>query len=96
MTTLTPDLLARIGRALYGDQWQSALARDLGISRETIKKILAGKRSINPRLAGDLLNLCVAHAQELADVAGELRRIGVAGRRLRLHRRPECPNLLGH
>jgi hypothetical protein len=36
------DMLASIGRALYGERWQSPLADDLGIARETIRRWLSG------------------------------------------------------
>lgn len=38
----TPDGLAGIGRAAYGDQWQGPMARDLEINRETIRRWLNG------------------------------------------------------
>lgn len=36
------ELLERAGRALYGDRWQSALARHLGISDRTMRRYVAG------------------------------------------------------
>lgn len=38
----TPDTLADIGRALYGERWQSPLAEALGINRETLRRWLTG------------------------------------------------------
>ena len=36
------DKLGAIGRALYGDIWQTPLANDLNVNRETIRRWLNG------------------------------------------------------
>jgi hypothetical protein len=35
---MTPDLLREAGEALYGDLWQSAIARDLGVNDRTVRR----------------------------------------------------------
>jgi len=41
---MTPsDHLAAAGRALYGQLWQSALARDLGVNDRTMRRWVAGQ-----------------------------------------------------
>lgn len=42
------DHLAAIGRALYGDHWQSPLAAALDINRETIRRWLNGAMPFGP------------------------------------------------
>ena len=37
-----PNHLAAAGRALYGQLWQSALARDLGVNDRTMRRWVAG------------------------------------------------------
>lgn len=39
---MTPDTLAAIGRALYGERWQTALAHDLGVTDRTMRRWAAG------------------------------------------------------
>ncbi len=38
--------LATIGEALYGARWQSPLADDLGVSRETIRRWMSGHTAL--------------------------------------------------
>lgn len=38
---MTLDELSEIGKALYGPNWQSALARDLGVSDRTVRRWVA-------------------------------------------------------
>ena len=41
---MTPsDRLSAAGRALYGQHWQSALARDLGVNDRTVRRWAAGQ-----------------------------------------------------
>ena len=41
---MTPsDRLSAAGRALYGQLWQSALARDLGVNDRTMRRWAAGQ-----------------------------------------------------
>lgn len=44
---MTPERLREIGEALYGRQWVTPLAAELGVNRVTIQKWLAGKRLIS-------------------------------------------------
>ena len=83
--TRTPDMLAAIGRALHGEQgWQSALAADLGISRETLRRWLNGHTHLPPdhgvwRDAMALMERAAAGREAEASLIRELaRRIGEA------------------
>jgi transposase-like protein len=40
---MTPKQLERIGKAVYGEKWAVAIARDLGVSRQTIYYWLKNK-----------------------------------------------------
>lgn len=53
---MTPSQLEKIGRALYGERWQSPLARDLGVKYLTVHRWMMGKRRI-PDLRAELASL---------------------------------------
>jgi hypothetical protein len=42
------DLIEQTGRLLYGDQWVTAMARDLCVERRTVTYWAAGKRTPRP------------------------------------------------
>lgn len=49
--TLTPDLIARAGIALYGEHWQMPLAREvLGVSDRTVRRVAMAARTGEPYL----------------------------------------------
>lgn len=52
---MTPDLLRECGEALYGPQWQSALARDLQVADRTVRRWAAGDFGMPEGLAGEVL-----------------------------------------
>jgi len=68
-------LLIQCGQALYGQQWQSALARDLGVSDRTVRRWVAGERGAPVGVYLDLLRLTQEHARVLDAVADRLARI---------------------
>lgn len=70
---MTPELLIECGRALYGQQWQSPLARDLGVSDRTIRRWVAGQFPVPDGVAADLRRLCVARGAQLRALAAALR-----------------------
>jgi len=47
---MTPELLRVAGEAIYGAGWQSALARDYGVSDRTVRYWAAGQKPIPPAL----------------------------------------------
>jgi len=67
------DLLLATGQALYGQLWQSALARNLGVSDRTMRRWIAGAQPVPAGIAADLLRLCVERAEVLAELAEQLR-----------------------
>ena len=54
---MTPELLTECGRTLYGQQWQSALARDLGVSDRTIRRWVAGQFPVPVGVRADLVTM---------------------------------------
>lgn len=44
MSQLTPDLVRRAGIALYGEEWQSPLARLLGVADRTVRRVAQAAR----------------------------------------------------
>jgi len=87
MTSIDPDilwkalerdkqqvaLLSRIGEALYGDRWQTQLARALGISSRTVRRWVLYEAQIPWPLLHEILpSLFQAKAQQLTQVCDEL------------------------
>lgn len=51
-------ILAKVGAALYGERWQTDLARDLGLSDgRRIRQWLSGERPVPDGLNDDLVQL---------------------------------------
>lgn len=66
-------LLVECGEALYGQQWQSALARDLGVADRTVRRWVAGTSEVPAGLYLDLLRLTQERAALLDALAPRLR-----------------------
>ena len=69
-------LLHECGQALYGQLWQSALARDLGVSDRTMRRWAAGTHDVPCGLHVDLLRLTQERATALEALADRLREMG--------------------
>ncbi len=54
---MTPELLTECGRTLYGQQWQTALARDLGVGDRTIRRWVAGQFPVPVGVRAELVTL---------------------------------------
>jgi DNA-binding transcriptional regulator YdaS (Cro superfamily) len=66
------SLLEDAGQALYGPQWQSAMARDLGVSDRTVRRWAAGS-SVAPASAYlELERIAQRRAGELRELAPRL------------------------
>jgi hypothetical protein len=59
-------LLHRCGAALYGERWQSPLARDLGVAIRTVQRWEAGDRAVPSGIWPELYRLLGARADEIA------------------------------
>jgi hypothetical protein len=75
MRPLTPDDIADVGRALYGERWQTPLAADIGISDRNLRYWLTGERA--PQDPGHVRNLLVGllvkKGKAALDLAARLR-----------------------
>lgn len=71
---ISPETLARVGEALYGSQWQSALARDLDMSERSVRYMLSGERPVHAGIVIDLLQIVEDREIDLHDLAKELRK----------------------
>ena len=69
-------LLHDCGAALYGSLWQSALARDLGVSDRTMRRWATGAYDLPAGVYVDLLRLTQERAATLDGLAGRLREAG--------------------
>lgn len=67
-------LLVECGEAMYGQQWQSALARDLGVADRTVRRWFAGTSEVPAGLYVDLLRLTQERAAALDALAPRLRK----------------------
>jgi hypothetical protein len=65
-------VLSDSGEALYGPHWQSALARDLGVSDRTVRRWAAGA-DMPSGVYTDLLRLTQERAATLDALAPRLR-----------------------
>lgn len=77
------EIMADAGRLLYGTDWQSPLARDLGVSRDSVRRWLTGRMPLPhdhgamQRLHGILLRASIdaeARAPRLAAMAERIKR----------------------
>lgn len=66
-------LLVECGEALYGSQWQTALARDLGVADRTVRRWVAGTSEVPHGLYVDLLRLTQERAALLDALGPRLR-----------------------
>lgn len=71
---ISPDVLARVGRSLFGEQWQTPLARALGMSDRSLRYMAAGDRGIHAGIVTDLLGILEERGDELHAIAKELRK----------------------
>lgn len=69
-------LLVECGEALYGSQWQTALARDLGVSDRTVRRWVAETSEMPQGAYTDLLRLTQERAALLDALAPRLREVG--------------------
>lgn len=65
--------LRRIGAILYGDRWQTDLARALGVADRTVRRWAAGTHPIPEGLKADLLKLLAQRSAEVGRALAGLR-----------------------
>lgn len=66
-----PEMLAEVGRSLYGERWQLPLADDLGINRETIRRWLSGHTPLpaDHGVFADVAGIICNRRAELAEIS---------------------------
>ena len=69
---VSPKLLREAGESLYGPQWQSELARALGVNDRTVRRWLAGGNAIPAWVWKELAPLMPARARLIIEVWGRL------------------------
>ena len=62
-------LLAEVGRALYGEHFNTALAAALGVNERTIRRWLSGDNTPGPGVWSDLEQLCYDRRVTLLDLS---------------------------
>ncbi len=65
-------LLDQIGKALHGQQWQTALARDLDVADRTVRRWLSGESAMPRGALDELRQLCLKRSAELAELSGKI------------------------
>jgi len=73
--TVTPELLRRVGQALYGERWQSALAHALGVSDRRVRQWAASEGQPRPGVIAGMRRLVADRRAELGSVADDLDRL---------------------
>jgi ribosome-binding protein aMBF1 (putative translation factor) len=69
---VTPDLLARIGRALFGSYWQTALAAEIEVNERTVRRWAAGDSAIPDGIAAELARLLELRAMDIRYLLADL------------------------
>ncbi|NHO42998.1 hypothetical protein GOB83_12560 [Acetobacter fabarum] len=62
---MSADKLAKLGRALYGERWQTALATKLGVVDRTMRRWLNGESSIPHGIEEELHKILAANLNEI-------------------------------
>lgn len=72
-STMTLFDLRAAAETIYGSEWQSPLARDLGVALRTVQRWAAGEQQ-PPDVCGELAAICRRRAAALARLADGLRK----------------------
>lgn len=70
------DMIERIGAALWGDTWQTQMARALEIDGSTVRRWVARKTDPRPGVFVDLMRIMQDRAEALDNLMEEARRYG--------------------
>jgi len=73
---MTPDkrrvLLKRAGRTLYGDRWQTELARDLQCSDRTIRRWASGDKDVPEIVIAELRGLLMTRGAAIDGLIADM------------------------
>lgn len=73
---MTPaELLRAVGVALYGEQWQNELGRDLDVNPRQIRRWLAGQYDPKPGVWAELSVICEKRASDIGALLREIKRL---------------------
>lgn len=72
MTIDAPDLLDRVGRALYGTAYQTELSRTLDVRRDTVRRWLSGREAVPPGVWVELASALAERRETLIGLASEV------------------------
>lgn len=67
---ITPDKLASMGRALYGDRWQTSLAAELSVADRTMRRWVSGDSLIPGGVEPELRRLLIQRISEMGGMIG--------------------------
>lgn len=70
---MSTKLLQDAGEALYGPQWQTQLARDLGMSDRHMRRLAAGDAKVTSGIAMDLWRISLERLADLEEVVDRLK-----------------------
>ena len=62
---MTREEFCRIGYVLYGNWWQTEMARHLNFTRRHVRRISAGESGIKPRVAANVKALISQRRAEI-------------------------------
>lgn len=65
---MIPTDIIRVGDALYGERWHSALARDLNVTYRTMNNWIAGRTAIPSSVPGQCWVLLKARQEKIERV----------------------------
>jgi len=77
---LTPRELETVGQALFGERWQTPMARALDVADRTVRRWLAGDDAPSPGIAADLLKIARGRSGEINKAVALLERLCAAAR----------------
>ncbi|MBO1529635.1 transcriptional regulator [Psychrobacter sp. F1192] len=64
---MTIEQLGQAGRLLYGDQWQSALARALDVDNRTVRRWASGESAIKDAIRDEITELLTTNQKEIGE-----------------------------
>lgn len=73
---MTPKQLATVGKALYGERWQTELAIALGITDRNMRRWAKGTHAIPDNVRADLAIIVERHGRKLEKILAGLQNVG--------------------
>lgn len=64
---MNTEQLQQAGRLLYGDQWQSNLARSLSVDDRTVRRWASGGSAIKQSIANEVMQLLRVNQKEISE-----------------------------